>query len=1347
MGQFSAFIPLDRRHALSAGRSLPDRVRGAALFADISGFTALTAALRGELGARRGAEEVVGHVNRVYTALIDEIHRYHGNVIGFSGDAVTCWFDEPDGRVPLDLSDSAARAVACALELQAVMTHLQAVTTPAGTVIPLAIKVASAAGPARRFLVGDPNAYVIEVLAGATLDRVAVAESLARRGEIVAAADTIKRVTPPPAVSAWREAGSERFGVVTDLLRPVAPSPRPPVPDIDDETARPWLLPPVFDHLQQGSEAFLAELRPSVALFAKFSGIDYDNDDNAGRKLDAFVRRVQTIAGRYEGYILQVTMGDKGSYLYVSFGAPIAHEKDAARAVAAALELQKLPTELDFLHPLQIGISRGLAHSGAYGSAQRRAFGVMGNEVNIAARLMSAAQPDQILISPRVAADVSAEFEAREMLPLALKGVAEPLAAREVRGRATRPAGLSSAGAAMVGREAERARLVEVLARLAGGESSALLVEGAAGIGKSLLIRELIEKAESDAPTAIVLLGSGDAVEQSTPYHAWRPVFERLLMPTVEGQTDERRRAAVLARLEPNQRDLAPLLNAVLPLNLPQTALTEQLSGEARQENTHLLLVSLLRSALAGAPLVLILDDAQWLDSVSWTLVERVQQEVSPLLLVVVARPMGDDEPAVYAGLRARPATGHIVLDTLPPAAVVGLIGLRLQARRLSPAVAAFINEKAEGHPFFSEEVAYALRDAGLLRVVDGEAQFAPGADAAALDFPTTIQGVVASRIDRLPPQQQLTVKVASVIGRIFAFRLLNDIYPVPDAESQLHENLRRLERLDITPQESPEPNLAYYFKQIVTQEVVYGLMTYAQRQQLHRHTALWYEKAGEGELERNYPLLAHHWQMAGDAPKAADYYEKAGESAFRDYANQEAIRFLTLAEELGGPDTTALRRARRRRLMGEANYRLTSIEASRADYDTALALLGRAVPGSTARRGLGLGGQLFRQVGHRLLPGRSVGRAAPEEQTALLEASRVYEGVSEVYYNLGDFLTTFYCTLTAFNLAETAGASPELMRGYANMCATLGAVSLNSAADGYRARALALEPQIDDLAARAWSRVSLSSHSVWVGAWDRAEREIGEALAIYAQLGDWRRWAVAAWLWPQVAQSRGELQRARDLWAELVEAARRGRDTRHQVRGLGGQFFNFLALDRPRDARECLSAVATALEENPEMTPVEERLWFAINAAWALREGEWARARETAHETLAAIGRARFKFDLLEVFATPAEVLLSLWQQGEATAEEARQGCKAINGYARAYAFARPRALRLRGRNAWLSGKQRQARKLWSQSLGKSIALGMPYERAMTLREMGHRLGDEELASQAEALFAALGVTPSTSS
>lgn len=1335
MDALSAFLPIDRRLAMQAGQPLPDRVRGAALFADISGFTALTAALRHELGARRGAEEVITHVDSLYTALIEQVHNYGGNIIGFSGDAVTCWFDEPAGQ---GAPGAVERATACAFELQAVMATRPAITTPAGASIPLAIKVAVAAGPARRFLVGDPDAYVIEVLAGATLDRMAAAEGLARRGEVIVAPEVAARLGRAARVLARREADGDVYSVLGGLTGRVPPTPAPEPPALEPDVARRWLLPPVYEHLCGGAAEFLSELRPAVSLFARFSGIDYDAADDAGHKLDAFVRRAQAVLSHYEGYLLQITMGDKGSYIYASFGAPIAHENDPARAAAAALELRELPATLGYLHPLRVGLSSGLVHSGAYGSPQRRTYGVMGNQVNISSRLMSAAQPGQILISRRVAEALPAEFELSDLLPIALKGVLEPFPVAELRGRrAARTARAAYAPAVMVGRDTERALLDDAVERLAAGESLALFIEGAAGMGKSLLMQELVAKAGKALPTAPVLIGSGDAVERSTPYYGWRPVFERLF--AIDGRFDAAAREAFLAGLDPVARPLAPLINSVLPLDLADNELTESMSGEARRENTQRLLIELLRGATAGEPLVLLFDDAQWLDSVSWSLVIRARREVEPILVAMVTRPPGEDPPPGYVELAALPSTQRIELDALPPPAIEALVVRRLGVGRLPPAITRLINEKAEGHPFFSEELAYALRDAGLLHVVDGEARLAPGADPEALGFPGTIQGVITSRIDRLPPSQQLTVKVASVIGRVFAVRVLSGIYPVPGEEPQLRENLKRLERLDITPQESPEPNLAYLFKHIVTQEVVYGLMTTAQRRQLHHNAALWYENAGEGDTARALSLLAHHWRLAGDAERAISYYERAGENAFRDYANQEAIRFFGQALALSGEATAPARRARWRRLMGEARYRLTQVESSVADYESALALLGHPVSSSAAARGLRLGRELLVQVAHRVAPNRLTGRAAPEEAAALLETARAYEGVAEIYYNLGDILGSFYCTMTAFNLAERAGPSAELARGYANMCATLGGVGINGPADSYRERAVRLAPAVDD-PARAWIQIPLSIHSLWTANWDRSEAEIGEALAIYSRLGEWRQWCVAAWVWPQVAQGRGELERASGLWAELYAVAERSRDTRHQVRARGGHFFNALSLGRTDEALAYLAEVDGIMAENPEMVAVEERVWHGMRATAALGRGDGAAAADAAREQLAAIDRSRFKFDLLEVFAAPAEVFLALWERGKATEGEAAAGERALAGYARTYAFARPRALRLRGRHAWLVGKPAEARKQWEKSIAHAAALNMPYERALTLRAIGRYLGEPTATAEADRLLDALG-------
>jgi len=1323
----SAFLPLDRRFALAADRQLPDRVQGAALFADISGFTPLTAVLAQELGPHRGAEEVTRQISHVFTELIEQVHYHQGNVIGFSGDAITCWFDETDSPH----NDAVSAALACALQLQQVMARLEAIRTPRGTLIPLALKVALAAGSARRFLVGDPRKYVIEVLAGSTLDQMAAAEKQAAQGEVVVTAAVISRLAVPPSVAAWRQdSAGQRFAVVAGMARPLMPGQRPSPPTIPADIARPWLLPPVAARLQQSTDEFLADLRPAVLLFLRFSGIDYDGDDNAGGKLDAFVRRIQAILDYYEGFLVQLTMGDKGSYIYVAFGAPIAHENDAARAAAAALELRHLPAQFTFLQPVQIGISQGLTHSGAYGGPVRRTYAVMGNDVNISARLMTVAAPGQILVSARVADAVKAAFALEALPPMALKGVEGPMPLWELHDRqAPSQTAPRFTAVPMVGRQTERQQLADALERLENGRSRNLLIEGPAGIGKSRLAQELLEMINREK--ILVLLGSGDAIEQSTPYHAWRSVFEQLLDRESVGASSES--AAYIGRvtavLEPELHDLLPLLKVVLPLDLPETELTAQLSGEARQDNTQRLLVRLLETAVPG-PLTLVLEDAHWLDSASWALLRRVQRQVQPLLLVLITRPFSESEatPAFYTDLLELPRTQHLVLDMLPLEAVDELVCRRLGVKELPAAVTNLIHAKAEGHPFFSEELAYALRDTGLIQIIDGECHLAADVENFnSLNFPDTIQGVITSRIDRLPPSQQLTVKVASVIGRIFAFRLLSGIYPVEASAAYLHAHLDHLEQLGITPLETPPPNLAYIFKHLVTQEVVYNLMTFAQRQQLHHRTAVWYEQNHSGDLSRLYPLLAHHWRLAGNMAQAVTYYEKAGEDAFRDYANQEAIRFFTQALELSNETHSPVQRARWQRQIGEAAYRLTLMEKSQAHYLAALELLERPLPAAAPRRILGLIQQVARQGRNYWRAGRAQRRIAAEpEQNALLEAARAYEGVSEIYYNTGDFLTTFYCVMASLNLAERAKASPDLVRSYANMCPTLGTVSLHGLAARYRERTLAMVTSIDDLTTKAYIQIPFSSYSLWVGDWERAEQEVNEALAIYARLGDWRRWCVAAWVWPQVAQSQAQLERARDLWAELYNVALSSQDTRHQVRSRGGQVFNFLALNQPEQAFACADAVGVLLEENPEMLAVEERLWYAILAVRALHEQRWAEARTLAYELMAAINRARFKFDLLEVFAASAEVFLALWERGEAGAKEGQQGCRVLSQYARTYPFARPRALRSRARYAWLAGKQGQASKLCRQSEAQAAALGMAYELALTQQMMEQLSADD---------------------
>ena len=221
------------------------------------------------------------------------------------------------------------------------------VVLPDGKPIALSVKAAVATGPARRFIVGDPEILLIDVMAGRTLARMAAGARMAAKGEVVVDLNTATNLAQTIHAVDWRtsEATAERFAVLRRLNVPVAPRPWPVMATLEDTVVRPWLIQAVYERVLAGQGEFLTELRPAVALFIRFEGIDYDADEAAAKKLNDFVSWVQRVLARYKGFLIDVSIGDKGSYLYCAFGAPIAHENDTWRALTVALEVRTPPAE------------------------------------------------------------------------------------------------------------------------------------------------------------------------------------------------------------------------------------------------------------------------------------------------------------------------------------------------------------------------------------------------------------------------------------------------------------------------------------------------------------------------------------------------------------------------------------------------------------------------------------------------------------------------------------------------------------------------------------------------------------------------------------------------------------------------------------------------------------------------------------------------------------------------------------------------------------------------------------------------------------------------------------------
>ncbi len=1350
-----SYLPMDRLQALSQGAVLPDRMQGAVLFADVSGFTPLTTALAQELGAKRGAEELTLYLNQVYGALIEKVHYYRGSVICFAGDAITCWFED----------DGGARATACALAMQKVVSEFTGATGKETTAFSFGIKILVLAGSARRFVVGNPQIQVMDVLAGALLDRIALAEHLVHRGEVLIGEEVLKALGDQAVIKGWRVVPQgESLALITDLNAVDAIVPWPVLPSISPELTYPWLFPAVSQRLVREEVISLAELRNAIPCFLQFSGIDYDQDLDAGARLDAFTRWVQSILSHYEGYLVQLTMGDKGNCMYILFGAPLSHEDDARRVMGAALALLRPPATLNFIRNIRIGISQGQMYIGTYGGPTRRTYGGIGREVNLAARLMEQARSGQILVSDRIAKAVpDYAFESLGALPF--KGISQPVpvfaisesgslhttTARFVHLRSQLP---------LVGRPREQALLREHLLQLKNGQSSCCLIVGEAGIGKTRLIDDLCEQVEAEGIS--LLMGAGDAMESTTAYFAWRQVFRTLfgLQETDGAESWESRRGLQHLVMDLVEEDdylieRLPLLNAVLPLGLPESALTSQMSGELRAQNTRDTLVRFLQRTRQNANgMVLIVEDAHWLDSASWALLATVQQYIQPLFLVIGLRPMAEPLPKEYVALKAADDTAYLELQPLGHDATLDLVCQGLKVRALDPELAALIQEKAEGHPFFSEELAYALRDAGLLEIDNfGTAHLsAQAGDRTALSFPDTVQGVIISRIDRLPPAQQVTLKVASVIGRIFAFRTLRDIHPVEADRPRLEEYLGDLEQLDITRLQSEQPDLKYIFKHHITHEVAYNLMLYTQRRDLHQRVALWYEQVFNEDLSAFYPLLAYHWSRAENSEKALEYLEKAGAQALRNYANEEAITFfgqaLALAEKAGHVE--AVRRGLWELQLGEAYVNHSLYAEGRTHLVQGLALAGYPLPEGKISPLFKTTGALGVQIAHRLWPGRYLGRDQ-EKRGLLLSVARAYEKLAEVLYSSNDLVLVLYTSFNMLNLAELVGPSPELGRGYGMVGVMMGFSSLHQLAQAYLRWALAAVDAADDLSARAWVAFLGSVYYGGIGNWGEAERLQQLSIEISLRSGAHHIWNLTVYAMIELYYCQGKFTQGFSLAEEMYQHACDHKDLSYQIFALYLKVTGLFYLGRMSEAKACVKEAESLVALNPElMTQNMKLLVLREELGIYLYQEAYDYVFAQAQELMALIkSMSLTDYGNLLIYTILVEAYLILWEKGYAQADLkslAYQACQQLDKFVNSCGVARPRALLMRGRADWLSGNHGRALKLWKQGLRVAQNLKMDYDEAWLSFAIGLHLEPgiserETYLKRAREIFAKLGV------
>jgi predicted ATPase/class 3 adenylate cyclase len=866
--------------------------------------------------------------------------------------------------------------------------------------------------------------------------------------------------------------------------------------------------------------ALFADLKGSTALI---EGLD---PEEAQRVIDPALQLMMDAVHQYEGFVAQ-PLGDG---IFALFGAPLAHEDHPQRALYAALRMQEtMRRYADTLRqqgypplPMRVGVNTGEVVLRSIRKDDLRADYVpVGHSTNLAARMEQLATPGSIVVSAYTHRLTDGYFAFKDLGPTQIKGVADALNIYELLGlgqlRTRLQVGASRYGLTrFVGRHSEMDQLKRALEQAKTGHGQIVGTMGEPGLGKSRLFHEF----------KLLSLGGCLVLEAYSVSHgkatAYLPVIELLKSYfDIKGEDDERKRRekvnGKVLTLDRTLEDTLPYLFALLGIEEQPSPLA-QMDPQIRRRRTFEALKKLFLRESLNQPLVLIFEDLHWIDGETQGFLDTLSESLASakLLLLTNYRPEYKHEwgqKTYYTQLRLAPfgkEEAEEFLDVLlgeSPCPIGERDRVRGRDNNLQT-LKQLIIAKTQGTPFFMEEIVQELREQGLLTDLRRVGTAHQPLD---LHLPTTVQAVLAARIDRLAPDEKALLQQLAVIGRQFPLSLIRQVIAQPEAD--LYRLLASLQHKEFLYEQPAFPESEYLFKHALTQEVAYGTVLQEQKKLLHERTGQAIEQLYKGKIEEHYGELAHHYQRSGNTERTVHYCGLAADVAIHQSAYAEAASFLTAAVEKVGtlPDTEV-------RQQQELSLQISlgtvfqivrgpgSREAEQA-YAQARALceqIGAPEQRFSILRGLW---QLYsaqadvhaaRQMGEQL---HSLAQQA-QEPSLLLEAHRA---LGEAAFFLGEYVLSRQHFEAGLALLDGQSQSSLIFRGnaktacHSRLARTLHALGYLDQARRHSQLALAFAREHADPLTLASSYYDACTLYCLLQEWHTV-RELGEALVTIAQ-------------------------------------------------------------------------------------------------------------------------------------------------------------------------------------------------------------------------------------------------------
>ena len=608
-------------------------------------------------------------------------------------------------------------------------------------------------------------------------------------------------------------------------------------------------------------------------------------------------REISMIVAGYDGFIEKYA----GDAVLAIFGLPLAHEDDPIRAIKAARAIHRA---VDAISPdvekmigqsilMHSGINTGLVVTGEV-NLERGTHGVAGDTINLAARLSSLAKPGEILVNVDTCRQAEGHFECKFYETATVKGKAEPVEVHKVLAEREAPVTirrLSGLRADLVGRSMEIAELYEAVENLKQGKGHIFSICGAAGTGKSRLVEEF--KDGLDLQEVQWIECHAYAFSQDIPYFPLVDLINRLLKIEEKDPASKVREKVErgLSSFIGARDDVIPYIGGLYSLHYSQL---EDVSPELWKTRLQEAILTILSGLAEIAPTVFFIEDLHWSDPSFVELLRRACLEIrQPALLLCTYRPTF----TLFKGHQLNSIGGYyheLKLDNLSLSTAQQMLASLLKTENIPPDLKRWANSKAEGNPFYLEELINSLTESDTLKEDNGQWRLTRSLTES--DIPSTLHGLINGRLDRLEKQTKRILQEASVIGRDFLYEILRRI---TELEERIDGELYHLERLDLIRIRSLQPEIEYMFKHALTQEVVYNSVLKKERRVIHEQIARVIETIFTDRLSEFNETLAYHFARGQSTAKAVDYLVKSGEKSLARYAVEEAHEYFKKAYDI----------------------------------------------------------------------------------------------------------------------------------------------------------------------------------------------------------------------------------------------------------------------------------------------------------------------------------------------------------------------------------------------------------------------------------------------------------------